>query len=145
MSQETGDKLSKNDLYILMESYKNNIQLNTTLLEQQKQLIVMINQSVDKQKVLCENLDQFIQNLTTCSTKLEENHSKLIGLIESKTNSIGNQLTVTSSINSVEHEKITNKIYAAWGGMVLIVISLITLAVTFADKYHDILKLIGKG
>jgi hypothetical protein len=29
--------------------------------------------------------------------------------------------------------------------MVLIVISLITLAVTFADKYHDILKLIGKG
>jgi hypothetical protein len=145
MAQETSDKLSKNDLYILMESYRNNIQLNTTLLEQQKQLIVMINQSVEKQKELCSNMDTFIQNLTTCSTRLEENHGKVIGLIESKTNSISTQLTMTSGTNSVEHSSIKNKIYVGWIGMGMIIISLIGLAISYADKIQNILKLIGKG
>lgn len=72
------DQLSKNDLYILMESYKNNIQLNTTLLEQQKQLMVMNDTSIQKQKELCNTLDDFIKNISTCSQEILKNNVEII-------------------------------------------------------------------
>lgn len=141
---ETGDQLSKNDLYILMESYKNNIQLNTTLLEQQKQLMIMNTAAIEKQKELCSTLDKFIENLTNCSKKLEDNHIKIVDLIDNKTSDIGTKIITMESNNSIEHSKITNKLYVALGGMVLIVIAVINLAFTYADKFNDIIKHLGK-
>lgn len=141
---ETGDQLSKNDLYILMESYKNNIQLNTTLLEQQKQLIIMNTAAIEKQKEFCSTLDKFIENLTNCSKKLEDNHIKIVDLIDNKTSDIGTKIITMESNNSIEHSKITNKLYVALGGMVLIVIAVINLAFTYADKFNDIIKHLGK-
>jgi len=141
---ETGDQLSKNDLYILMESYKNNIQLNTTLLEQQKQLMIMNTAAIEKQKEFCSTLDKFIENLTNCSKKLEDNHIKIVDLIDNKTSDIGTKIITMESNNSIEHSKITNKLYVALGGMVLIVIAVINLAFTYADKFNDIIKHLGK-
>ena len=146
------DQLSKNDLYILMESYKNNIQLNTTLLEQQKQLMVMNNEAIEKQKELCDTLDKFIGHLTTCSQRLEDNHNKVVTLIESKSafldakvGSVSTQLTNMCSTNSVEHAKLTNRVYVGWAGMATIILAVLSLAITYADKFNYILKLIGKG
>ena len=141
---ETGGQLSKNDLYILMESYKNNIQLNTTLLEQQKQLMIMNTAAIEKQKEFCSTLDKFIENLTNCSKKLEDNHIKIVDLIDNKTSDIGTKIITMESNNSIEHSKITNKLYVALGGMVLIVIAVINLAFTYADKFNDIIKHLGK-
>ena len=145
------NKLSKNDLFILMESYKNNIQLNTTLLEQQKQLIVMINQSVDKQKELCENLDEFIKNLTNCSERMNNNHLQIITKIgeassrmSSEVSEVSKKITIASATTSVENSKITNKIYVSLVGMVTVVVSIIGLAITYTQKFSYLADLITK-
>ncbi len=131
------DQIKANDLYIFMESYKNNIQLNTTLLEQQKQLMVMNDQAIDKQKELCTTLDSFITNITTCSQKILDNNIEIIKKVEDRTNEIKNQLIL-------EHEKLNNKLYIAFIGMIGIVISVISLAISFADKFNSLKILIGK-
>lgn len=141
---ETGDQLSKNDLYILMESYKNNIQLNTTLLEQQKQLMIMNTAAIEKQKEFCSTLDKFIENLTNCSKKLEDNHVKIVELIDNKSSDIQTKIITHDSTNSVEHSKITNKLYVALGGMILIILAVIELSITYSSKFNDLLTHIGK-
>lgn len=141
---ETGDQLSKNDLYILMESYKNNIQLNTTLLEQQKQLMIMNTAAIEKQKELCSTLDKFIENLTNCSKKLEDNHVKIVELIDNKSADIQTKIITHDATNSVEHSKISNKLYVALGGMVLIILAVIELSITYSSKFTDLLAHIGK-
>ena len=134
------DQLSKNDLYILMESYKNNIQLNTTLLEQQKQLLIMTNESIDKQKDLCLTLDKFIENLTNCSKRMDDNHNAIMNRLSN----VNTQVTTTSATNSVEHSKITNRIYVAFGGMVLIILAVIDLAMTYSDKLSTVAEQLAK-
>jgi hypothetical protein len=138
------DKLSKNDLFILMESYKNNIQLNTTLLEQQKQLLIMNTSAIDKQKEFCETLDKFIQNVISCSEKINENHSKLTKLVEDKTNTISNQITTGIADSKVEHSGLRLRIYMAMIGMVGIIISLISLAMTYSKEIHELTTYINK-
>ena len=44
----------------------------------------------------------------------------------------------------LEHEKLNNKLYIAFIGMVGIVISVISLAISFADKFNSLKLLIGK-
>ena len=138
------DKLSKNDLFILMESYKNNIQLNTTLLEQQKQLIIMNTSAIDKQKEFCETLDRFIQNITSCSEKMNENYTKLTKLIEDKSNTITSQITNGCADSKVEHSGIRLRIYMAMIGMGGIIISLISLAMTYSKEIHELTTYISK-
>jgi hypothetical protein len=138
------DKLSKNDLFILMESYKNNIQLNTTLLEQQKQLLIMNASAIDKQKEFCETLDRFIQNVTSCSEKMNVNYTKLTKLIEDKSNTITSQITNGCADSKVEHSGIRLRIYMAMIGMGGIIISLISLAMTYSKEIHELTTYISK-
>jgi len=138
------DKLSKNDLFILMESYKNNIQLNTTLLEQQKQLLIMNASAIDKQKEFCETLDRFIQNVTSCSEKMNVNYTKLTKLIEDKSNTITSQITNGCADSKVEHSGIRLRIYMAMIGMGGIIISLISLAITYSKEIHELTTYISK-
>lgn len=119
------DKLSKNDLFILMESYKNNIQLNTTLLEQQKQLIIMTGEAIAKQKELCSTLDAFIEKVSNCSK------------------TVGDSITSHDTYASKEFNSIKFRISLVYGCMVTIVLAVIGLAVTYADKFLTLKELIS--
>lgn len=161
------EEISKNDLFILMDSYKNNIQLNTTLLEQQKQMMVINSQAIEKHQDLCKSVDELIDKLTTCSKVLSDNHTKIsndLNMLSTRLgtefNNLNTNLTIkmsneadrlnandTKLINkfeyettglSNEHGKITNKIYLAFIAMGGIIISVIGLAISFADKFHSL-------
>jgi chromosome segregation ATPase len=64
--------LSRADLYLVMESYRNNIALNTTLVEQQKQVMILQNDIIDKQQDLAEVLKEISQNAKELVKKQEE-------------------------------------------------------------------------
>lgn len=64
--------LSRADLYLVMESYRNNIALNTTLVEQQKQVILLQNDIIDKQQELADVLKEISQNAKDLLKKQEE-------------------------------------------------------------------------
>jgi hypothetical protein len=156
------EELSKNDLYILMESYKNNIQLNTTLLEQQKQMMSLNNLSIEKQQRLCDSVDDLIEKLAYCSKIIAENHVKLSDDLSSTSNkittqinnvsmtlekcnsSVVNQFTEKCGKLSKEHSSLSIKMYIAFAGMIGIIISGINLSIAFAEKYHAISDMLIK-
>jgi hypothetical protein len=131
-----------------MESYKNNIQLNTTLLEQQKQLMIMNTSAIEKQRELCDTLDKFIENLTKCSQTLSENHSKVVKLIEDGnnciTNTISSQMITCSVKTEQEHTSIKNKINLLYVGIGSIVLAVIGLTTVFADKFLHLSEIVTK-
>ena len=77
MAPTEKDQLSKNDLFILMDSYKNNIQLNTTLLEQQKQMLQLHSNVLEKQNETMTMLDNLILKLGKCSETIGTNQTSL--------------------------------------------------------------------
>lgn len=136
------EELSKNDLFILMESYKNNIQLNTTLLEQQKQMMVMNGTSIEKQEELYTKVDELIGKITSCSNTISDNNSKLMTSLTVLSASITTQTDQNFNKLSKEHDKLSFKLYIAFIGMTGIILSIIGLAINFADKYHSLSDLL---
>ncbi len=140
------DELSKNDLFILMESYKNNIQLNTTILEQQKQILILNDQFIDKQKDLCNSVEELVDRLGECSKTLSENHNILTNSIQQMSLKITSSLETISNNLKLDTSKmsssLSNKIYFAMGGMITIIISLISLFMVFSHKFEQIISLI---
>lgn len=72
--QEEKIVLSRSDLYLVMESYRNNIALNTTLIEQQKQILLLQNDILDKQQDLADKL----RDITTNGVKLLEKQEEVL-------------------------------------------------------------------
>lgn len=119
------DKLSKGDLVILMDSYKNNIQLNTTLLEQQKQLIIMTGETITKQRELCSSLDAFIEKVSDCSR------------------TVGNSIKDHDNNVSKEFSTVKFRISLVYGGMVTIILAIVGLAISYTDKFLTLKDLIS--
>ena len=138
------DQLSKNDLVILMDSYKNNIQLNTTLLEQQKQMLQLHSNVIEKQNETINMLDNLIQKLGKCSETIGNNQTSL----SSSLNQISNVLT--TSLNdichnlSADHQKIISKFNLTYVGFGSLIIAIIGMVIAFLEKMHPILNVIDK-
>lgn len=105
-----GDTIfSKDDLFLLLEAYRTQIDSNTALLNKQEKLIEQQNNILDKQKVVCDLID------------------KLLGKLDIDHNTIKDKLT-NSNVDCIkEHSSIKNKIYLIYVGIAGAIISLITL------------------
>lgn len=92
----TDKQFDKDDIFLLMESYKNMIDLNRTVLEQQKVQIEKTNDLIDVQKNVCNG----IKELLTKFENIEENISEAKNNIsEHKQNSNKDHSTLLSKIN----------------------------------------------
>lgn len=118
--------LGREDLLLLMESYKNTIEPLTLILEQNKQVV--------------EKLDGVSTILKDVANKLE----KFTEEAKDTTNMWEKQCTVLNSNINAEHQSIKHRInivYLAIGGVVLSV--LITMAKMFVD-YKGIAEAVAK-
>jgi uncharacterized coiled-coil protein SlyX len=135
--------LSKDDLFLLMESYRNMIQLHSTLVEQQKSIMELQHTLIAKQDNIsmkqvktCDQLALIASKLDDCSNNLIKTNDNIqlacnnidkninggIETVKDKMN--GNQVEITK-----QHSGITNRVYIAMGLMGTIVIALIGLSV----------------
>jgi hypothetical protein len=87
--------LSRDDLFLLMKSYENTIQLNTTLLNQHKQLLEDSNAILKKHS-------EIILNLNNLTDKQKNNSNTLTDII--------NKITNLSSHNEKQIDEIEKKI-----------------------------------
>lgn len=149
--EETRDKsLSRNDLILVMESYRNTIQMHTTLLEQQKavitsqsELLSKQDEILSKQQKLCSNIDTITKDLESFINKTEQlnngilaKYSELEKSITGQTGDISSKLD-QSFINTIKnYASLRNRLYISFGGMIIIVISLVTLCATAFDKFE---------
>jgi len=147
--------LNKDDLYLLMESYRNMIQMHSTLVEQQKQIIDLQNhilakqdaiaskqtQSCDQLKGVAEKLEACAANLlktndtiTSTSMSLDKTMSNGLDLVKDKIG--GGQLELTK-----QHSGINVRLYVAMGGMATIIIGLIGLLMALSGKFDLITEI----
>ena len=68
--------LSRDDLFLLMESYRNTIELNTTLLEQQKLIVDTNKHIIDLNVKICEEIAGVIKKLDVCAVELNKTHQQ---------------------------------------------------------------------
>lgn len=144
--------LNKEDLFLLMESYRNMIQMHTTLAEQQKSIIDLQNKIISKEDEIyskqgktIDHLEKVSKSLEDCSNKLirtndtiHDSCSSLERTLSSNINSVGNRVGDNHLESTKQHSGINSRLYISMGAMAAIIISLVSLAIGLVEKY-DIL------
>jgi hypothetical protein len=139
--------LSRDDLFLLMQSYENTVQLNTTLLNQHKQLledssnilkkhseiIINLNSLTDKQQKISDTLSDIILKITD----LSDHNQKQIDDIEKKIDEHR-----VESLNNHNQQK--TKIMIVGAAIGTVVITLLGIVGQMWMKY-DIISSIAKS
>ena len=141
--------LSRDDIFLLMESYRNMVQMHTTLIEQQKQVITSqqdlvkkLDSVINKQNNLYSSMESVSKCLESCAEIFSETNDKIISNFNDTKKSINDNVqkveirvenVQTSSLK--EFSSIKNRLYISYGAMSVIIISLITLTITAYEKF----------
>lgn len=153
--------LSKEDLYLLMESYKNMITLNATLAEQQKQLMENQTKIFEKQDHLAARQQQFCDRVNLMIDRIERwtadakmGHDEIQNTCTGLEENLGEQLEgIKTSNNQMiidntkSHASLKNHIYGAYvgmGSMIVSILTLVYLVFSHNDKASDIFNLLQK-
>ena len=134
----TNKALQRDDLFLLLDSYKNSIELNATVLEQTRKVVDRQNQILSEQKQLLDKVGKVIDSLSVCEKSSHELQKEVLSALS------GNDEKMTSyhTENIKTHNSILGRVN--WGiiGMSSIVISLIGLISTIIWKANVILAAI---
>jgi len=143
------------DLKLLMENYQNVIQLNTLLLEQQKQIIELQKELVKSQTIISERQAKVYSNIDELVSKVnsqKDTFVQLSNLVQNKASDMDSAFhdrfnmtdkkvdDTKSAVSSMnldmvkQHSGITNKVYIALVGSGLIVLSLLGMLTTYWEK-----------
>ena len=153
--------LSKDDLYLLMESYRNMITMNATLAEQQKQLIdsqskllerqdtlnMKQSQLFDKISALVDKIDEWTDVTKSGHDEIQNTCTDLEGIMVEKLDKLADRTVNLNIENTKQHEGIKNHIYAAYVGLVSIigsVLGLVYFIFVHNDKADKLLQILYK-
>lgn len=117
----TEQNLTKNDLNLLMESYKNMFLMHQTILDQQTQMAETLQKIVDKQSKSCNEMEKISYTLKDCVDVLKENQKDFRENITNVNDKIANHNA--TSIDG--HGKIKNSVYIAMVGSATIILTLL--------------------
>jgi len=145
---ETKTSLEAFDLRLVMDNYRNLLQMSTILVEQQKQLMDTQRQILEKhenvsikQATVCVALDKIITSLDDCAKELiTVNKSvgdmchELSSTLEDSFEKSNETLVDVRVDNTKEHSSIKNKIYVAMGGTAAAIVSLVTLFILLMER-----------
>jgi uncharacterized protein YjcR len=117
--------LTWDDLVLVLESYKNMITLNTTLLEQQRKIYDTELKLVSQQEESKKNIEEIKKKFDTYVEVYQKNRTDW----ELKT------MTEMSSLHN-EHNTMSSKINLVYVALASVIVALIGLAITILSQYH---------
>jgi hypothetical protein len=139
MAESTNNNMTRDDLVLLMESYRNTISMHQAILDQSTKMVEMSNIIIGKldvlttkQTSLCNELSNIGRSIESTLKESEKRGVKLDDVVKTISDHEKN--------SNDEHHKITGKIYIGWIGMISIIISLIGLGYTIYNvmgKLHQ--------
>lgn len=130
--RRSGSSFSRDDLFLLLEAYRNQVETNQTLMEQQSRLIEQHSLILDKQQTVCNNVNEVISKIGRLSEREAEKHAHL-----------GDKIN-TSQLNCVkDHGSLKTRMAILYIGVGAIVLALVNLAYSAYEKL-DIIKAIAK-
>jgi hypothetical protein len=108
--------LNKEDLTLLMDSYRKQVELNTQVLTQQQNLISRMDSMIDIHRETCHNISKVADKIDKQEKDNLENTVKIM-----------EKVSIERKESLKEHEAIKNRIYIALVGMVVIITNLIAI------------------
>lgn len=139
MAENTQNNMTRDDLVLLMESYRNTISMHQAILDQSTKMVEMSNVIINKldslttkQTALCSELANVGRSMEDTLKESEKRGVKLDDVVKTISNH--------EKSSNDEHHKITGKIYIGWIGMISIILSLIGLGYTIYNvigKFHQ--------
>jgi len=79
-----------NDFKMLMDAYKNNVAMSTTVFQQQKNITEHQNLIIEKQRRICEDLERIIEKLDNHSLDRVNRCNDILNLIRDVKNELNN-------------------------------------------------------
>ena len=139
------DRLTRDDLVLLMESYRNMITMHQTILDQTTKTIDAMgviatkqDSLFSKQSAICNTIngmsDKMAQYSTDCNASLTTSTAKM----DDFKNTVIKTLNSHEKKTIEEHAKLANKIYVGWIGMGTIILGLVGLIYTLTNLIHTI-------
>ena len=137
MAARDAEKINRDDLFLLMESYKNTIELNTTLLERQELVNSMQIKLMESIKEICANQSKILSEIKTVpdaflimAEKIADEIKQLNNHNTTELRVIKEEVTKGRNAQIKEHAGLNLRIYVALSGMAAIVVALIGLIFT---------------
>jgi uncharacterized protein YoxC len=147
MSEE---KLTRDDLVLLMESYRNMIIMHQTILDQSSKTIDKLDgiatkqdNLFSKQNMICNTLSSITEKIENTNDKLRDTVKKIDGVggkidgvedrISNSETNISNRIEEHGKKSVDDNSKIISKIHLGWIGMGTIVLSLIGIIITISN------------
>ena len=119
-------ELSRDDLFLLMQSYKNTVESNTVLLEQQKKLLEQHNVIIEKQKDVTDVLNKVLEKFGTVGDMkgevLEQLNERHLSCVQ-------------------DHGSIKQRMIFIYAGIGVVTVSLVGLVITVFNKMELIEKI----
>lgn len=141
-AQVSSAPVDKDDIFLLLESYKNNIELTSTLLEQQKQLLNQQSEVIKKQNTLCDTMNKLLDKFDMCytnanniQTKLLESQGEIKKDVSSCKTDIKTDISGVKTTILTDHNKLALLIYGMGGGLITLIISLIGFMYIWSDRF----------
>lgn len=125
--------LNRDDLSLLMNQYANTVELNTIVLEQLKRILEQQSNIIDKQQRVCDSIDSVTGKLNGCNTTIVQVEKDLI-----------EKYMDGKSQCSKDHSNLAIRVYALYGFLGVVTISLIGLLVDLTGKL-DLVEAIAKS
>jgi len=119
------DKLTRDDLVLLMESYRNMITMHQTILDQSEKTIEKMGLIATKQDDLYSKQNSVCGTLNKVSSNLDDTTKSLS---EAAKAAVRHEKDVMA-----QHNRIETKIHLGWIGMGTIIIGLIGLIIALTD------------
>ena len=145
------NRLSVEDIQLLMGNYQNIIKINTILLEQQKQLYTLCQQLIENQKDLSTDQRDLYNEIQQALKQLEVSQTHISNLNQTvKDINQSNDLNFSEARTSFDdfkdkvdakHNSIIKNIYISMVGMGSIILGLISIIVTLIQKKDIIEKI----
>lgn len=119
--------LDRDDLFFLLESYKNMIELNTTLLERQEVLNKGIENILTEAAKICAAQNAIAANIATIPDRIQALIDTLCAATADRFEEVKRELKTNRKEENDEHHSHTLRIYTAYGILATIVLTLIGL------------------
>lgn len=119
------NNLTRDDLILLMDSYRNHFAMNQTLLDQLGRIVDQQSSMMQKQDEMIQKQSRTCQSLHDAATALKSSNDKIDNI---KTDII-EKVTDHNLSSTKEHGSLKNKIYVGWIGMLSIIAALIGLGI----------------
>lgn len=124
---DTALGIGRDDLYLLLESYRNSIELNTTLLERQEKITEAQQTILAEVLGICKTQARMFERIKGLPADLHTAIGELCGATAAKCDGLAEQLRGHAEETFKEHHGHRLRMYGAYVGMVAIILGLIGL------------------